>query len=83
MVPAHTRRSSTAPRVIETLCEMVKGGECGDVHVFQTKDLMLENNSYRLDFYGRVNTPSITNFQMTSAEDLEHDICVVDHSNSC
>lgn len=46
-----------------------------DCHVFESKDPVLENGNYRLNFHGRVSKPSVKNFQMVSRDDTDNIIC--------
>jgi len=50
-----------------------KGGN--DLFVFESKDPVFENGNFRLNFHGRVNKPSVKNFQMVSREDIDDVIC--------
>ena len=46
-----------------------------DLYVFESKDPVFENGNFRLNFHGRVNKPSVKNFQMVSREDIDDVIC--------
>mmetsp|Transcript_83142 Transcript_83142/g.162954 ORF Transcript_83142/g.162954 Transcript_83142/m.162954 type:complete len:610 (+) Transcript_83142:101-1930(+) len=46
-----------------------------DLFVFESKDPVLENGNFRLNFHGRVSKPSVKNFQMVSREDTDNVIC--------
>jgi tubby-related protein 1 len=42
---------------------------------FHTKEPVFENGNYRLNFRGRVTTPSVKNFQLVPEEDIDDIIC--------
>ena len=76
-VPNRTQ-DSDAGSLAEKLAEyeataLGKGSK--ELHVFESKDPVLENGNYRLNFHGRVSKPSVKNFQMVSRENIDDIIC--------
>jgi hypothetical protein len=51
------------------------GAGSDELFVFESKDPVFENGNFRLNFHGRVNKPSVKNFQMVSREDIDNIIC--------
>lgn len=45
------------------------------LHVFESKDPVYENGNYRLNFHGRVNQPSVKNFQLVRCDDIDTIYC--------
>eukprot|EP00597_Dinobryon_sp_UTEXLB2267_P008763 CAMPEP_0170096592 /NCGR_PEP_ID=MMETSP0019_2-20121128/28691_1 /TAXON_ID=98059 /ORGANISM="Dinobryon sp., Strain UTEXLB2267" /LENGTH=593 /DNA_ID=CAMNT_0010318639 /DNA_START=132 /DNA_END=1913 /DNA_ORIENTATION=+ len=45
------------------------------LHVFESKDPVYENGNYRLNFHGRVNQPSVKNFQLVRCDDVDTIFC--------
>ena len=43
--------------------------------VFESKDPVFENGNYRLNFRGRVNLPSVKNFQLVPCDNIDFIIC--------
>lgn len=43
--------------------------------IVETKEPVLENGNYRLNFYGRVNLPSVKNFQIVHASNIDNVLC--------
>lgn len=58
-----------------SLVDMIKNSNTGRVFVLQSKDPVFENGNYRLNFHGRVNVPSVKNFQLSSPDDPGHIVC--------
>lgn len=46
-----------------------------DFYIFESKDPVFENGNYRLNFHGRVSIPSVKNFQLVSADNIDDIIC--------
>ena len=49
--------------------------EIDDALVFESKDPVYENGNFRLNFSGRVNMPSVKNFQLVSKSNIADVIC--------
>jgi hypothetical protein len=49
--------------------------EGSGLFVFESKDPVFENGNYRLNFRGRVNLPSVKNFQLVPKDDIDHIVC--------
>lgn len=58
-----------------SLLDVITDGDYGRYFVFQTKDPVLENGAFKLDFGGRVTLASVKNFQLVSEDDPEHVVC--------
>ena len=58
-----------------SLLDILAAGDYGRYYVFQTKDPVLENGAFKLDFGGRVTWASVKNFQLVSEDDPEHVVC--------
>ena len=59
----------------KSLLDVISDGDYGRYFVFQTKDPVLENGAFKLDFGGRVTLASVKNFQLVSEDDPEHVVC--------
>jgi tubby-related protein 1 len=56
--------------------QMPDGSDSGERYRrFHSKDPVFENGNYRLNFRGRVTTPSVKNFQLVPEEDIDNIVC--------
>jgi tubby-related protein 1 len=59
----------------KSLLDMMRASDYGKYYVFETKEPVLEDATFRLDFKGRVTVASVKNFQLVSEDDLDHVVC--------
>ena len=59
----------------KSLLDVLSEGDYGRYFVYQTKDPVLENGAFKLDFGGRVTVASVKNFQLVSEDDPDHVVC--------
>lgn len=60
---------------IATLLKTPEDGNRHGLFVLESKMPVFENGNYRLNFKGRVNLPSVKNFQLVSPADIDDVIC--------
>lgn len=68
-------RPSKGDESIAAMLEAPQLGNSKGMNVLETKMPSYENGNYRLNFRGRVNLPSVKNFQLVSPSDTSDVIC--------
>ena len=70
------RTGSSDSCILDELESGPLGDKVGDrFRRFHSKDPVFENGNYRLNFKGRVTTPSVKNFQLVPEEDIDDILC--------
>jgi hypothetical protein len=71
---AETDAGSLAEKLTESEARASSRG-ANECYVFESKDPVLENGNFRLNFHGRVSKPSVKNFQMVAKDDIDNIVC--------
>lgn len=73
----HRSRENGSGSLTDLACDQLLFGnaESIGVKVFESKDPVFENGNYRLNFRGRVNLPSVKNFQLVAGDNVDNIVC--------
>ena len=72
-VPIPNKMKENDENLLSSIIE--KGVFTNRAMCFQTKEPVLENGNYRLNFQGRVTKPSVKNFQLVSIDNTDNIVC--------